>query len=119
MAVTFDFAPQSSTGNRTVNALYADNSHKAYVVTVRSTSNGDNTAVDLQGNDGANGSIFDTILRELNPAMAFGKNATDGVIYLIMDGHHNDATSIAARIGALDGCGTDTAATLGTGIVVS
>lgn len=119
MAVTFDVTPQSSTGNRAVATLYADNSHKAYVVTVRSTSDGSNTAVDLKGNDAANGSIFDTILRELNPAMAFGKDATDGVLYLIMDGHHNTAASIAARIGALDGCGTDTAATLGTGIVVS
>ena len=118
MAVTYDVTPANG-GANAVGTLETTAQLQGYLITVRSTSNGDNTAVNLQANDAANGSIFDTITRELNPAMMFGKNATDGVIYLIMDGHHNTAASIAARIEALDGVGTDTAVAAASSFAVA
>ena len=115
---TYDFTPVNG-GTQTVNVLYATNAHKAFVITVRSTSNGDNTAVDLTGADGAYGSLFDLILRELSPALAFGANASTGVIHVVMDGVNVDAASIKARLVQLDGVGSDTAVTLGTSITVA
>lgn len=118
MAVSFDVTPANG-GTQTVGVLYATNAHKAFVITVRSTSNGSNTAVDLRGADGSNGSLFELILRELSPALVFGADAATGVIHVVMDGTAVDAASIAARIEQLDGVGTDTAVTLGTSITVA
>lgn len=118
MAVTFDVTPANG-GTHAVNTLISTNQVQSFLLTVRSTSNGDNTAVDLRAVDAAYGSVYDTILRELNPLLVFGANAGTGVVHLIMDASHSDAASIAARVGALDGCGTDTACTLGTSITVA
>jgi hypothetical protein len=41
------------------------------------------------------------------------------VISVIMDGHHNTAASIAARIEALDGVGTDTTVAAASSITVA
>ena len=127
MAVTYDFTPQaldlvtnpSKGGNNVVGDLESVAQLKAFVITVRSTSDTSNTAVDLSGADGEHGSLYDLILRELQPLMAFAANDTSGVIHAIMDGHAVDADSIAVRLANFDGVGTDTAVTLGTSITVA
>ena len=119
MSVTYDFTPlNNGAAASVVNSLIGTAQLKAYVITVRSTSNGSNTAVDLRSDDGVYGGDLDLILRELNPMLAFAANAATGVIHVIMDGHSNDAASIAARVEAL-GYGTDTAVTLGTSLTVA
>ena len=40
--------------------------------------------------------------------MAHAIDDATGVMSVIMDGHHGDAASIAARLENLDGIGTDT-----------
>lgn len=118
MAVTFDFTPVNG-GANAVGTLESVAQLAAYVITVRSTSNSSNTAVDLRGVDAAHGSLYDLILRELQPLMAFAADANTGVIHVIVDGHANTAASIAARLEQLNGIGTDTAVTLGTSITVA
>ncbi len=118
MAVTYDFTPVNG-GANTVGVLESTAQLKAYLITVCSTSNGDDTAVDLRGVDGVHGSLYDLILRELSPLLAFAADDNTGVIHAIMDGHHNDADSIAARLEQLSGIGTDTTVALGTSITVA
>lgn len=115
---TYDFTPVNG-GDNAVGTLEAVAQHKAFVITVRSTSDSSNTAVDLRANDAAHGSLYDLILRELQPLMAFAVDAGTGVIHVIMDGHAVDAASIATRLANFDGVGTDTAVTLGTSITVA
>lgn len=115
---TYDVTPVNG-GANAVGTLESVAQHKAFLITVRSTSNGDNTAVDLRANDAAHGSLYDLILRELQPLMAFAADAGTGVIHVIMDGHGVDATSIAARLAGFDGVGSDTAVALGTSITVA
>jgi hypothetical protein len=115
---TYDVTPANG-GANAVGSLEAVAQHKAFLITVRSTADGSNTAVDLRAVDAAHGSLYDLILRELQPVMAFAADANTGVIHAIMDGHGVDATSIAARLAGLDGIGIDTAVALGTAITVS
>ena len=109
--------------NFTTGTLRSTQQHKAFLIRVRSTSDGSNTDVDLQTEDGDAASeadqIVELIIKELNPAMYFVPSAASGYIHVIMDGHSVDATSIAARIEHLDGVGTDTTVTLGTSITVA
>jgi hypothetical protein len=118
MAVSFDFTPVNG-GANVVGTLESTAQLKAYLITVRSTSNGDNTAVDLRAVDGAHGSLYDLILRELSPLLAHAPDGNSGAISIVVDGHHNDADSIARRLEQLNGVGTDTAVTLGTSFVVA
>ena len=118
MAVTYDVTPANG-GDNAVGTLETTAQLKSYVVAIKSTSNGDDTAVDLRANDGATGSLYDMILRELSPMLLHAVNDNSGTFSMIVDGHHNDATSIAARLEALDGVGTDTTVTLGTSFVVA
>jgi len=118
MAVTYDVTPANG-GANAVGTLESTAQLKAFVIDLDSTSNGDNTAIDLAANDGASGSLYDMILRELSPLMAHAPDGATGVMHVIMDGHANTAASIAARLEALDGVGTDTTVTEGTAIVVS
>lgn len=119
MAVTYDFTPQTTTGDNVVGTLESVAQLKAFVITVRSTSDTSNTAVDLRAVDGVHGSLYDLILRELQPLMAFAVDDASGVIHAVMDGHAVDADSIGVRLANLDGVGTDTAVTLGTSITVA
>lgn len=125
MAVTFDFTPKanagltSTGGNNVVGTLESVAQLKAAVVTIRSTSNGDNTAVDLRAVDGVHGSLYDLILRELQPLMAFAPDGATGVIHLIVDGHAIDAATLERRLANLSGVGTDTDVTIGTSITVA
>jgi len=119
MAVTYDVTPANG-GANAVGTLEITAQMKAFVIGIDSASDGtDDAPVDLRANDGSNGSLYDLILRELNPLMAHAPNDSTGVISVIMDGHHNTADSIARRLEALDGVGTDTTVTEGTAIVVS
>jgi len=110
--------------NYTTGTLRTTQDFKAFVITVRSTSNGSNTAVDLQTEDGdavnEADQIVERIISELHPLMYSVPSASAGIIHVIMHGHNVTASSIADRIEALaGGIGTDTAVTLGTAIVVS
>lgn len=111
-------------GNYTTGTLRTTQDFKAFLITVRSTSNGANTPVDLQTEDGDAVSeadqIVERIISELHPLMYSVPSAGAGIIHVIMHGHNVTASSIADRIEALaGGIGTDTAVTLGTAIVVS
>jgi hypothetical protein len=110
-------------GNYTTGTLRTTQDFKAFLITVRSTSNGSNTAVDLQAEDGDGASeadqMVERIISELHPLMYSVPSASAGIIHVIMHGHNVTASSIADRIETLGGIGTDTAVTLGTAIVVS
>jgi len=120
MAATYDFTPVNG-GANVIGTLESVAQLDAYVIALKSTSNGDNTALALNGAgvDGVHGSTYDLLLRELQPLMAFAPDGATGVVHVIVDGHANTAASIAARIEALDGIGTDTTVTLGTEITVA
>jgi hypothetical protein len=119
MAATYDFTPVNG-GANTVGTLESVAQLKAFVIGIDADSDGtDDNPVDLRANDGAHGSMYDLILRELQPLMAHAPNDATGVISVIMDGHGVDAASIAARLEAHDGIGTDTTVAEGTAIVVS
>jgi hypothetical protein len=106
-------------GSSSVGTLYGTAQLKAYFVTLRSTSNGSNTAIDLRSDDGVVEGKVEQIMRELSPLMYFVTDSSAGTFSIIVDGHANNATSIAERLESLSGVGTDTAVTLGTSIVVS
>lgn len=115
---TYDFTPVNG-GANTVGTLETTAAIAMYKITVRSTSNGDNTAVDLRGVDGAHGSLYDLILRETAPLMAWAPNDANGVIHVVVDSHANSADALAARLEALDGVGTDTAVAAAASFVIS
>ena len=106
-------------GDNTVGTLESVAQLDAYIVTVCSTSNGDDTAVDLRANDGAAGSLYDLFLQEVQPLMAHATNDANGTVSIIVDGHANDAASLASRIEALDGVGTDTTVVAASSITVA
>jgi len=118
MAVTYDVTPANG-GANAVGTLETTAQINGYLIAVKSTSNGDNTAVDLSANDGATGSLYDLILRELSPLMAHAVNDTSGVMSIIVDNHANTAASIASRLEALDGVGTDTTVTAASSFAVA
>jgi hypothetical protein len=107
MAATYDFTPVNG-GANAVATLETTAAIAMYKITVRSTSNGDNTAVDLSSNDGAHGSLYDLILREVAPLMAYADAGSNGTIHVVVDSHANSAATLAARLEAQDGIGTDT-----------
>ena len=116
---TYDFTPANG-GANVVGTLESVAQLKAFVIGVDSDSDGsDDAPVDLRAVDGAHGSLYDLILRELQPLMAFAPDGATGVIHVIMDGHAVDAASIKARLAALSGIGTDTSVTAGTSITVA
>jgi hypothetical protein len=115
---TYDFTPANG-GDNAVGTLESVAQLKAFVIDFDSTSNGDNTALDLRGVDAAHGSTYDLILRELQPLMAFAPDGATGVLHVIMDGHAVTAASIEARMEAINGVGTDTTVTEGTSITVA
>lgn len=121
---TYDFTPQSTTGNNTVGTLESVAQLKTFVIAIQNASN---TAIDLRSYDGAHGSEYDLILREIQPLMAWAPNDNSGIIHVVVDGHAVDADSLQARLRALvAGLGlggtaatNDTTVTLGTSFVVS
>ena len=115
---TYDFTPVNG-GANTTGTLETTAAVAMYKITIRSTSNGDNTAVNLDDNDGAHGSLYDLILREIQPLMAWAPNTTGGVIHVVVDSHSNSAAAIKARLANLSGIGTDTAVAAAASFVIS
>lgn len=123
MAATYDFTPVNG-GAKTVGTLESYAQLKAFVITIKNDSN---TAIDLRSYDGAYGSEYELIIREIQPLMASAPNDNSGVIHVIVDGHAVDADSLQARLRALVvglGLGTtvagnDTTVALGTSFVVA
>ena len=106
-------------GDNAVGTLETTAQLQGYVIAFKSTSDGSDTAVDLRANDGAAGSLYDLVLQELSPMLAHAPNTNAGTMSIIMDGHHNSAASVAARLEALDGVGTDTTVTAASSFVVA
>lgn len=81
-----------------------------FLITIKDDSN---TAIDLRANDGAHGSNYDLILREIQPLMAYADDDASGQIHVVMDGHAVNAASLQARLRAVVvglGLGTSVAA---------
>jgi hypothetical protein len=103
---TYDFTPKANStvdlpsvgGNNTVGTLETTGAVAMYKITVKNDSN---TAVDLQGVDGAHGSAYDLILREVAPLMAWAPAAADGIIHVVVDSHANSAATLQARVRAI------------------
>ena len=115
---TYDFTPENG-GANTTGTLETTAAVAMYKITIRSTSNGDNTAVNLDDNDGAHGSLYDLILRETAPLMAWAPTGGGGVIHVVVDSHANSAATLAARLEALSGVGTDTIVEAAASFVIS
>ena len=118
MAATYDFTPANG-GDNVVGTLETTAAIAMYVIAIKSTSNGDDTAVDLRAVDGAHGSVYDLILREVAPLMAFAVDDNSGVIHVVVDSHANSAATLAARLEAQDGIGTDTTVTAASSFTVA
>ena len=115
---TYDFTPTNG-GANTVGTLESVAQLKAFIITVKDDSN---TAVDLRANDGAHGSLYDLILREVQPLMAWAPNGDTGVIHIIADGHAVDAATLQIRVRQIASAtpsANDSTVTLGTSFVVS
>ena len=114
---TYDFTPANG-GANTVGTLESTVQLKAFIITVKNDSN---TAVDLRANDGAHGSLYDLILREVQPLMAFAPDGDTGVIHVIVDGHAVDAATLQIRVRQLASAtpsANDSTVTLGTSFTV-
>jgi hypothetical protein len=116
-------------GNFTADGLLKSTSDlKMFRLTLRSTSNGSNTAIDLQDKDGDNAATASTteadqlvelVIKELNPLMYQTNAAATGVMFALVHGHNVDAAQIKARIvGMSRGAtiGSDTAVEQVTGL---
>ena len=115
---TYDFTPGNG-GANAVGTLETTGSVQMFVIGCDSASDGtDDAPVDLRAVDAVHGSLYDLILRELSPLMAFAINDGTGVMSVVMDAHHGDAVSIKARLVALDGIGTDTTVAAATSFAV-
>jgi len=94
MAATYDFTPVNGGANE-VGTLESVVQLKAIIITVKDDSD---TAVDLRDEDGVHGSMYDLILREVQPLMAFAPDGDTGVIHAIVDGHAIDAATLQTRV---------------------
>lgn len=97
--------------NFTTGTLRSTSQLKGFIITVKD----DSAAVALTAKDGdaTDGSepdqLVELLIKELNPLMYEASTGSTGVIYVIMDGHANDADSIKARLVPIivgDGNGT-------------
>ena len=124
MAATYDFTPKATGiasvgGNNVVGTLESVVQLKAIIITVKNDSD---TAIDLRANDGVHGSLYDLILREVQPLMVYAADADTGVIHAIVDGHAIDAATLQVRIRQLASAtpaANDSTVAIGTAITVS
>ena len=115
---TYDFTPVNG-GANAVGTLEKTAQINGFLISLDSASDGtDDAPVDLRAVDALHGSLYDLILRELQPLMAFAIDDATGVMSVVMDAHHGDADSIKARLVALDGIGTDTTVAAATSFAV-
>jgi len=91
---TYDFTPVNG-GANVVGTLETTGALAMYIITVKDDSN---TAVDLRDEDGVHGSLYDLILRETAPLMAWAPDGDTGVINVVVDGHAQSAATLQARI---------------------
>jgi hypothetical protein len=115
---TYDFTPVNG-GANAVGTLESTVQLQAFIITVKNDSD---TAVDLRANDALHGSLYDLILREVQPLMAFAPNGSTGVIHVIVDGHAVDAATLQLRVRQLASAtpaNNDSTVALGTSFVVS
>jgi hypothetical protein len=113
------FTRVNGAGFSSVATLYATGQHKAYVVVIKDDSN---TAIDLRSDDGVVEGKLEQFLREVSPLMYYAVNDNSGTVYMILDGHHNDAASLQDRVRQIFGAtaaANDSTVTLGTAITVS
>ena len=105
---TYDFTPANG-GDNAVGTLETTGALSMFLISLDSASDGtDDAPVDLRTVDAEHGSLYDLILRELQPHMAHAINDGTGVMSVVVDSHSNTAASIKARLVALSGIGTDT-----------
>lgn len=78
-----------------VGVLYTTQQQKAYKFTIKDDAG---TAIDLRADDGEVEGKMEQLVRELNPSLYFGVDDASGVVFMIMDGHHNDAASLQIRV---------------------
>ena len=115
---TYDFTPVNG-GANAVKKKKKTAQINGFLISLDSASDGtDDAPVDLRAVDALHGSLYDLILRELQPLMAHAINDGTGVMSVVMDAHHGDADSIKARLVALDGIGTDTTVAAATSFAV-
>lgn len=116
---TYDFTPVNG-GANVVGTLETTAAIAMYKITIDADSDGTvDNPVDLRGVDGAHGSLYDLILREVQPLMAWAPDGATGVIHVVVDSHANDAAAIKARLTNLSGVGTDTAVAAAASFVIS
>ena len=105
---TYDVTPVNG-GANAVGTLEKTAQINGFLISLDSASDGtDDAPVDLRAVDALHGSLYDLILRELQPHMAHAINDGTGVMSVVVDSHSNTAASIKARLVALSGIGTDT-----------
>ena len=111
---TYDFTPVNG-GANAVGTLEKTAQINGFLISLDSASDGtDDAPVDLRAVDALHGSLYDLILRELSPLMAFAINDGTGVMSVLVDSSANDAVSIKARLVNHSGIGTDTTVALAT-----
>lgn len=91
---TFDFTPVNG-GANTTGTLESVAQLKMFKITVKNDSD---TAIDLDGQDGAHGSLYDLLLREVQPLMAWAPTGGGGVINVVVDGHKHTAASLQTQV---------------------
>mgnify|MGYP001062176096 CR=1 FL=1 len=91
---TYDVTPVNGGANAT-GTLESVAQLAMYKITVKDDSN---TAVDLDGQDGAHGSMYDLILREVAPLMAWAPTGGGGVINVVVDGNKHTAASLQGAV---------------------
>ena len=111
------FTRVNGAGFTDVGTLYSTSQIDAYKLTIRSSSNGDDTAVDLRSDDGTVEGGVEQLMREISPLMYYADDADTGVVHVIVDNHANTAASLTSRIGQI--FGTDSIAELGGQIAVT
>lgn len=115
MAATYDFTPVNG-GANAVGTLETTGAIAMYKITI---GNGSGGQVDLRAVDGAHGSVYDMILREVAPLMAWAPDGATGVIHVVVDSHANSAATLLARIENIDGVGNDSAVAAAASFVIS
>lgn len=95
---------------------------KAIVLVVKDNSN---TAIDLRAVDGPGADeLVSLIVKEFQPLMYQVVNADTGIIYMIIDGHPVDATTLQLRLrhvvaGTLDVAEADNDSTVAVGTAIT
>ena len=80
-----------------VATLHSTAQMAGFIITCKDTGG---SAVNIQGSTGIDG-VIESVIREVSPLMYEVPNANGGIVHVIVDGHKDDADSLAARIGQL------------------